>query len=152
MRTPNTGHIRNRFLAPVLAGVFAFAALLGCAGPAVGDPGLATHTGHTVAAQPNCGDTSSYKKVDLSTLPKEATDTVNLIKKGGPYPYPQDGTVFSNREGILPKCDSGYYHEFTVKTPGSDDRGARRFVTGKGSEYFYTDDHYKSFSLVNVGA
>lgn len=102
--------------------------------------------------QAPCGDTSGFQKVDLSALPKEATDTVNLIKQGGPYPYPQDGQVFSNREGILPKCDSGYYHEYTVKTPGSDDRGARRFVVGNGGEYFYTEDHYESFRLTNINA
>lgn len=102
------------------------------------------------AVQPPCGDTAGYTEVPLSSLPPEATDTVELIEEGGPFPYPQDGTVFSNREAILPACDSGYYHEYTVETPGSPDRRARRIVTGSAGEYFYTGDHYASFSLVDV--
>ncbi|WP_020671180.1 ribonuclease domain-containing protein [Amycolatopsis nigrescens] len=99
----------------------------------------------------DCGDTSGFEQTPLSTLPKEATDTYNLIKQGGPFPYPEkDGTVFSNREGILPSCASGYYHEYTVPTPGSPDRGARRIVTGNGGEFFYTPDHYESFSVIPV--
>jgi ribonuclease T1 len=101
------------------------------------------------AAAAECGDTSGFEQTPLNTLPKEATDTVDLIKKGGPFPYPEkDGTVFDNREGILPSCDSGYYHEYTVPTPGSPDRGARRIVTGSGGEYFYTGDHYETFSVI----
>lgn len=102
------------------------------------------------AAPPACGDTSSYPQADLSKLPREATDTVNLIKKNGPYPYPQDGGVWDNREGTLPNCGSDYYREYTVKTPGSPDRGARRFVVGNRGEYFYTGDHYDSFALTHV--
>ncbi|MGW7351807.1 ribonuclease [Streptomyces sp. Z26] len=85
-----------------------------------------------------------------SELPTEAHDTLDLIEEGGPYPYPQDGTVFENREGILPDQSEGYYHEYTVETPGSDDRGARRIVTGdKEQEDYYTADHYESFDLVD---
>ncbi|GHJ32092.1 ribonuclease N1 [Streptomyces hygroscopicus subsp. sporocinereus] len=87
-----------------------------------------------------------------SDLPSEAHDTLDLIEQGGPYPYPQDGTVFQNREGVLPSQSSGYYHEYTVITPGSDDRGARRIVTGeKQDEDYYTSDHYASFDLVDRG-
>ncbi|MEU1803098.1 ribonuclease [Streptomyces sp. NPDC019937] len=87
-----------------------------------------------------------------SKLPSQAHDTLGLIEKGGPYPFPQDGTVFQNREGILPAQSSGYYHEYTVITPGSDDRGARRIVTGKKTdEDYYTADHYESFDLVDRG-
>ncbi|WP_055550031.1 ribonuclease [Streptomyces sp. NBRC 110028] len=87
-----------------------------------------------------------------SKLPSQADDTLDLIEKGGPYPFPQDGTVFQNREGILPAQSSGYYHEYTVITPGSDDRGARRVVTGKKTdEDYYTADHYESFDLVDRG-
>ncbi|WP_262699465.1 MULTISPECIES: ribonuclease [Streptomyces] len=87
-----------------------------------------------------------------SDLPSQAHDTLDLIEKGGPYPFPQDGTVFQNREGVLPSQSSGYYHEYTVITPGSDDRGARRIVTGKQTdEDYYTADHYASFDLVDRG-
>jgi ribonuclease T1 len=114
--------------------------------------GLTTGANAVQLAQPPCGDTSSYDVVALSSLPAEATDTAELIEQGGPYPYPQDGTVFQNREDILPDCTTGYYHEYTVKTPGSPDRGARRIVTGDDGEHFYTDDHYASFSLIDLGA
>ncbi|TFH36080.1 MAG: ribonuclease N1, partial [Dehalococcoidia bacterium] len=65
-----------------------------------------------------------------------------------PFPYAQDGTVFHNYEGLLPKKADGYYHEYTVSTPGSPDRGARRIVAGGSDERYYTDDHYNSFRLV----
>ncbi|ALG13086.1 ribonuclease domain-containing protein [Kibdelosporangium phytohabitans] len=105
-----------------------------------------------VAVQAACGDTSGFTEVNLSALPSQATDTVRLIQKGGPYPFKQDGTVFQNREKILPLCSTGYYHEYTVKTPGSSTRGARRIVTGNAGEYFYTADHYASFKLVDIRA
>lgn len=87
----------------------------------------------------------------LSDLPAEAADTWQLIESGGPFPYPEDdGKVFGNREGLLPDQDRGYYHEYTVETPGSDDRGARRLVTGGADEVYYTADHYESFVRVDV--
>ncbi|MFC4498005.1 MULTISPECIES: ribonuclease domain-containing protein [Streptomyces] len=85
-------------------------------------------------------------------LPSQAYDTLELIDQGGPFPYSQDGAVFQNREGVLPSQTSGYYHEYTVKTPGSSTRGARRIVTGKKTdEDYYTADHYVTFNLVNYG-
>src|SRR5690606_2280771 len=80
-------------------------------------------------------------------LPAEARDTLALIRAGGPYPYRQDGGVFQNRERLLPERPRGYYREYTVDTPGSRDRGARRIVSGGHPpvEFFYTDDHYRSF-------
>ncbi|HEY2112303.1 MAG TPA: ribonuclease domain-containing protein [Dongiaceae bacterium] len=71
--------------------------------------------------------------------------TLALIDAGGPFPYRQDGTAFSNREGLLPGEPHGYYHEYTVPTPDSPDRGARRLVTGAQGEAYYTGDHYRSF-------
>ncbi|MGA5314160.1 ribonuclease domain-containing protein [Streptomyces pseudogriseolus] len=83
-------------------------------------------------------------------LPSEAHDTLDLIDQGGPFPFEQDGTVFQNREGILPGRSTGYYHEYTVITPGSPTRGARRIVTGEEyQEDYYTADHYASFDLVD---
>lgn len=80
-------------------------------------------------------------------LPPEAIDTLQTIARGGPYPYRQDDGVFGNRERRLPSRPRGYYREYTVETPGSRDRGARRIVAGgrPPTEYFYTDDHYRSF-------
>lgn len=80
-------------------------------------------------------------------LPPEAADTLALIQAGGPFPYRQDGREFMNREGRLPDAPRGHYREYTVPTPGSPDRGARRIVTGGDppAEWYYTDDHYRSF-------
>ncbi|GAA4530310.1 hypothetical protein GCM10023192_18580 [Amycolatopsis samaneae] len=100
--------------------------------------------------QNKCGDLSGYKHVKLSSLPKQATDTYKLIQSGGPFPYPgKDGSVFTNREKVLPACASKYYHEYTVITPGSSNRGTRRIVSG-AHEYFYTGDHYKTFQVIDV--
>lgn len=81
-------------------------------------------------------------------LPNEARATLALIKSGGPFPYSQDGRVFHNREQLLPRQKRGYYREYTVKTPGRRDRGARRIVAGSGGEYYYTADHYRSFRRI----
>jgi ribonuclease T1 len=94
--------------------------------------------------------TSGLEYVAVADLPEQAQDTLKLIDKGGPYPYSRDGVVFGNLEKILPKHDRGYYHEYTVKTPGENDRGARRIVTGNAGERYYTDDHYKSFRRIAV--
>jgi ribonuclease T1 len=91
---------------------------------------------------------SGLKIVAVADLPQEAQNTLKLIDQGGPYPYSRDGVVFGNLEKILPKHDRGYYHEYTVKTPGEKDRGARRIVTGNAHERYYTDDHYKSFRRI----
>lgn len=90
----------------------------------------------------------------LATLPSEVADTVRAIHSGGPFPFPRnDGVVFGNREGHLPGKAKDYYHEYTVVTPGADNRSTRRIVTGgfplaDPLQYFYTDDHYDSFCLV----
>ena len=86
--------------------------------------------------------------VSLKALPLEAKQTVDLIRSNGPFPYQRDGAVFGNREGRLPKRERGYYREFTVKTPGARDRGARRIVAGKSGELYYTHDHYRSFMRI----
>lgn len=118
---------------------------------------VTTALGPTAYAAPTPSHTSSYvTAIDtcaLSSLPPEASDTLDLIHSGGPFPYDQDGTVFSNREGILPDESSGYYHEYTVITPGSPDRGARRLVGGGAmttpAHVYYTSDHYSSFCEVD---
>lgn len=90
--------------------------------------------------------------VCYSALPSQAHDTLDLIDEGGPFPYSQDGVVFQNRERLLPSQSTGYYHEYTVITPGSPTRGARRIITGRQwQEDYYTADHYTSFRRVDFG-
>ena len=84
----------------------------------------------------------------LADLPVEAQRTLALIKKDGPFPYDRDGVTFGNYEKRLPLRQRGYYHEYTVKTPGSRNRGARRIIAGRESEFYYTDDHYRSFRRI----
>jgi len=87
-------------------------------------------------------------EIAVAELPPEARSTLALIKAGGPFPYARDGTVFGNRERLLPRRAGGYYREYTVRTPGARDRGARRIVSGGGGEYFYTPDHYRTFRRI----
>ena len=87
-------------------------------------------------------------EASVSELPREVHDTIVLIRKGGPFPYARDGVVFANREGQLPRQKRGYYHEYTVKTPGQRTRGARRIIAGSGGELYYTDDHYNHFRRI----
>ena len=91
---------------------------------------------------------SGLPTVYLLDLPPEAAETVQVIDNGPPYPYDKDGSTFGNYEGRLPDYERGYYQEFTVETPGSDDRGARRIVEGAEAELYWTDDHYESFSRI----
>ncbi len=90
--------------------------------------------------------------VAVGALPPEAQQTLSLIKRGGPYPSPRDGVIFGNYQHALPSQPRGYYHEFTVKTPGVKSRGAQRIVVGGGTspapEYFYTGDHYATFKRI----
>ena len=104
------------------------AGLVACAPPAGSDTRLPSHAG----------------------LPPEAIETLALIQRGGPFPYRKDGTTFQNRERLLPAKPRGYYREYTVPTPGSRDRGARRIVTGGNPPdvFYYTADHYSSFRQI----
>ncbi len=97
-----------------------------------------------------CGGYSPHGTgtISLDSLPQEAVQTLQLIKAGGPFPFDQDGTTFHNFEGLLPDKPDGYYREYTVITPGSSNRGARRIVSGENGEYYYTEDHYASFKLI----
>ncbi|MFD7451409.1 ribonuclease [Kitasatospora sp. NPDC059827] len=108
--------------------------------PAGGAPSAA---GTWVPADPALADVCRTK------LPSQAQDTIGLIAKGGPYPYNRDGIVFENRESRLPKKGNGYYHEFTVVTPGSNDRGTRRVVTGGAGEQYWSADHYATFQEID---
>jgi len=102
------------------------------------------------------GFARAQNEIALADLPPEARTTLTLIKKGGPFPYGKDGSVFGNFEKHLPLKPRGYYREYTVRTPGVSHRGARRIVAGAGAqwdvrrsgEYYYTGDHYESFRRI----
>jgi ribonuclease T1 len=90
--------------------------------------------------------------VAFNSLPAQGQETYQLIRQGGPFPYEKDGVVFGNRERLLPQQKRGFYREYTVKTPGSGDRGARRIVCGGEVKTpracYYSDDHYASFRKI----
>ena len=93
-------------------------------------------------------------EVAFADLPKEAREVYTLVGKGGPFAFDRDGVVFGNRERLLPAKPHGYYHEYTVRTPGLDNRGGRRLVCGgrktAPDACYYTDDHYRSFRKIRT--
>jgi len=97
---------------------------------------------------PQAQGPDSIPEIAVAELPREARESISLIRKGGPFPFPRDGAVFGNFEKRLPAKARGYYREYTVRTPGARDRGARRIVAGRDGELYYTDDHYQSFKRI----
>lgn len=108
----------------------------------------ATASSSATAAPGGVDPDSGVRIIAESALPPEALETLRLIEAGGPFPHDQDGSVFQNREALLPDRPPGHYREYTVETPGSPDRGARRIVAGATGERYWTDDHYASFSRI----
>jgi ribonuclease T1 len=128
--------------AAAVGGALALAVTLG---------GLAAVAASTVHAKPTAPE--GLQVVALADLPREAQQTHRLILAGGPFPYSKDGTTFQNRERLLPRQPRGYYREYTVRTPFSRDRGARRIVCGgqqatAPDNCYYTSDHYASFRRI----
>jgi len=108
--------------------------------------------GVATAARSSAGS-SGMSTVTLASLPAEAQQAEARIRSGGPFAYSKDGSVFGNREKLLPANARGYYREYTVTTPGARDRGARRIVCGgsqpvKPDACYYTGDHYASFARI----
>jgi len=91
-------------------------------------------------------------EIAAANLPQEGREVLGLIRSGGPFHYERDGVVFGNREHLLPAQSRGYYHEYTVRTPGARDRGARRIICGGPKKSpdacYYTSDHYQSFKRI----
>ena len=126
----------------------ALGVLIAAAGLLAGVGGLGSSADATARETP-----SQVGAVQPSQLPPEARHTHQLIRSGGPFPYGKDGSVFGNRERLLPRQPRGHYREYTVPTPGARDRGARRIVCGgrqprEPEVCFYTDDHYASFRRI----
>lgn len=115
---------------------------------------LSAVPGHGREPPPNPTTAEASRQIRTDGLPPEALNTLALIQRGGPFPNRQDGITFQNREHRLPARPRGYYREYTVPTPGSRDRGARRIVTGghPPREFYYTADHYRSFRPIEATA
>ncbi len=131
-----------------LIAIIRLASFLALAGFCLGAP---------AALARDAGKAGAIEAVRLADLPPEARQTLALIKQGGPFPYPRkDGSIFGNYEKALPERPRGYYREYTVPTPGSRDRGARRIIAGSGRngdaatsrEYYFTADHYRTFRRI----
>jgi len=112
---------------------------------------------HEVAPEPAHRHAESSARASSAAsypdfLPPEAIETLQAIDQGGPFPYSRDGVTFQNRERRLPERPRGYYREYTVPTPGENDRGARRIIAGGNPPevYYYTADHYRSFRQVEI--
>jgi ribonuclease T1 len=139
----------------LLAGLFVCLAVLltGCSPTDTGTDtrtSTGTKTGAATSVSPSSAPAwaAGMGTVEEARLPAEGRQTLALIDNGGPFPYAKDGAVFGNFERELPRHQRGHYREYTVRTPGERDRGARRIVTGQDGEVYYTDDHYKSFRAV----
>ena len=113
---------------------------------------LGAASSSTLVQARQTGTTNAATSVSVAELPRQGVETYEKIQQGGPFPYEKDGVIFGNRERLLPAEKRGYYREYTVKTPGSRDRGARRIVCGgqpkKPDACYYTADHYSSFRRI----
>lgn len=146
--------VRRRFV-PIVLGLLVLALVVGWAlreqssnGSQSSPTATRTHQKRATTAASPTGSHSNVRTIAYADLPSGARATLKLVDVGGPYPFRQDGTVYQNRNKVLPIRGRGYYHEYTVVTPGQGDRGPRRIVVGNNKSAYYTADHYDSFARV----
>jgi ribonuclease T1 len=137
---------REGALTLVVLGALLLVALAVAAGGGLGSTAAAPSP--TRAGAERLDPVSGLPTIQRAALPPEARTTLDRIAGGGPFEHGEDGSVFQNRERLLPERPPGSYHEYTVETPGSADRGARRIVTGGPGEAYWTTDHYASFARI----
>lgn len=137
--TPSASRRAQLLLALVLTAVLALA---GCGSSS----GRSSSSAAASVSKP-----AGMSTIAEASLPAEAREVIKRIDDGGTFQYRQDGVTFENREGLLPAKPRGYYREYTVSTPGAEDRGARRLILGRHGELYYTPDHYRSFLWVVRG-
>ena len=125
--------------------VVAVAALIGIGLPALEDDSSPPTTSPSATVEAPPAPEGALASSEDSAI----AEALAAIDAGEPLPHAEDGQTFQNREGLLPAQPAGYYREYTVETPGSPDRGARRLVIGNGGETYYTDDHYASFTRID---
>src|SRR5262245_61147962 len=140
--------MRRVFAPRLLALSLCLLATLACTANAVSNRPATPASTVAALSRPAVDPASGLPVVRTQDLPPQAASTLALIERGGPFPHRQDGATFENREGHLPSRGWGYYKEYTVDTPGADDRGARRIVAGAGGERYWTDDHYDTFAWI----
>jgi ribonuclease T1 len=138
-------------VAVLAAAIVGLVGLAGCGGSSNKSSNTAASDTAAVRPADPARKPSGTATVAESALPAEARDMIRRIDAGGPFQHRQDGVTFQNREGLLPKQAGGYYREYTVDTPGAQDRGARRLILGRQGELYYTPDHYRSFLWVVRG-
>ncbi|HEX6756065.1 MAG TPA: ribonuclease domain-containing protein [Mycobacteriales bacterium] len=138
-------------LAALLAGEYLLSAIRSDPARDAAAPTATATAGPTAGSADSLSTADGLRVVGASALPAEARRTLILIDRGGPFPNERDGAVFGNVERLLPQRPRGWYHEYTVPTPGEDDRGARRIVAGRDGTLYYTADHYESFVRVEPG-
>lgn len=146
--------VRDHFMAfgvAALAAILAIVLLTGCATPTATDIRTGAGAPATASRSSTGGRTitDGLATIAVDRLPEQARQTLALIAQGGPYPYPRnDDVVYHNRNRVLPKERDGYYHEFTVPTPGLHNRGPRRIIKGAHGELYWTADHYNTFKRI----
>ncbi len=150
MRAPSLPVRRIGFVPLILVALVVLLAVGWIARATTGspDPGMTTLSVAPRASTTGTAASDGLAQVRYADLPAAARRTLVRVDDDGPYPYRQDGSVYSNRNGDLPRQTAGYYHEYTVVTPGSKDRGARRIVVGRDRTAYYTADHYETFRRV----
>lgn len=132
--------LRGRRWALILVGLLALL-VVGCYGGT--DTALPTGTATARAVEPMASN--GLPTISVGQLPEQGRETLRLIHAGGPFPYSRDGIVYHNNSGALPAHADGWYHEYTVVTPGVQGRGPRRIVCGSDSTCYWTPDHYSTF-------